>query len=252
MRSAIVTGGAQASAVKVNSTAGNPKGLTIESTILVGGAAGVGATTSGATAPDIQLTLRHITAAASTNGISLDSSAAGQLLGSSGNISATLTDSIALNNATKRNAGVAGLGANSAEINAARSLQSGDVKALFLDPLKGNYRLRPDSPAIGKGGFVAGESTTDIDGEDRSAAPTDQGADEYNNGAPTAKFVVATPTPRNTQPVRFDASASSDREGAAAGGIAEYRWRYSDGAATSRRSRPCSTCSRTRAMLRPG
>ena len=110
-----------------------------------------------------------------------------------------------------------------------RSLQSGDVKALFLDPLKGNYRLRPDSPAIGKGGFVAGESTTDIDGEDRSAAPTDQGADEYNNGAPTAKFVVATPTPRNTQPVTFDATASSDREGTAAGGIAEYRWRYSDG-----------------------
>ena len=190
--------------------------MTIESTILVGGAAGVGATTSGATAPDIQLALRHITAAGSSNGISLDSSAAGQLLGE---LRKHRGDADGLDRAQQRDEAQRRRRRPRRQ-HARRSTRcaactSGDVKALFLDPLKGNYRLRPDSPAIGKGGFVAGESTTDIDGEDRSAAPTDQGADEYNNGAPTAKFVVATPVPRNAQPVRFDATASSDREGAA-------------------------------------
>ena len=111
-------------------------------------------------------------------------------------------------------------------------MESGDPLTLFLDPAKGNFRLRPDATAaIGQGGFTPGESTTDIDGEDRSAAPTDLGADEYNNAAPTAKIALATATPRTTQPVTFDGRGSSDRDGQAT--IAEYRWRFSDGTAVN-------------------
>ena len=51
--------------------------------------------------------------------------------------------------------------------------------AVFVNPVNRNYRLRAGSPAINAGGVTAGESPTDIDGQDRSTAPTDQGADEY-------------------------------------------------------------------------
>ncbi|HEX4363519.1 MAG TPA: PKD domain-containing protein [Solirubrobacteraceae bacterium] len=232
VRTLVLTGGAQTSAVGVVSTTGTPaKGVTIESSILAGGGAGVSATTTNnaleAASGDITLNLRHITAAGSTNGIRLDSSKAQAILGSAaGNITANLTDSIALNNATTSYPGIAGIGANTATINVTRSIQAGDPTLLFLNPLGGNYRLRADSPAIGQGGVTPGESTTDIDGEDRSTAPTDLGADEFNPAAPTASFVVATKTPRNTQPVTFDGSASSDRDGLP---ITEYHWRYSDG-----------------------
>jgi hypothetical protein len=40
---------------------------------------------------------------------------------------------------------------------------------------------------------------------------------------------VTTPAPRSTQVTTFDASASTDREGAAGGGITEYRWNFGDG-----------------------
>lgn len=236
VRTLVLTGGAQTSAVAVESTQGTPgKGLTIESTILAGGGAGVSATSTNngleAASGDITLILRHITAAGSTNGIRLDSSKAQAILGSAaGSITATMSDSIALNNQASNYPGIAGIGANTATINAVRSLQAGEPTKLFLNALGGNYRLRPDSPAIGQGDIVGGESETDIDGEARTT-PTDLGADEYNNAAPMAKFVVATKTPRTLQPVTFDASASSDRDGIAGGGIVEYRWRYSDGKA---------------------
>lgn len=242
VRSVIATGGALASAVQVNSGTGtSDKALTIESSVVSGGKAGVGAETTNAeleaAAGDIVLTLRHITAVGSTNGINLDSSGARRVLGGGvGDITATVTDSIAFNNRVVNYAGVLNLGvivgANVASLEATRTVQAGDPLEFFLDPAKGNFRLRPDATkAINQGGFTPGESTTDIDGEDRSAAPTDLGADEYNNAAPVAKIAVATATPRSTQPVTFDARGSADRDGNAT--IAEYRWRFSDGAVTT-------------------
>ena len=146
-----------------------------------------------------------------------------------------MTDSIAFNNRVLNYAGVLSLpilGGNTATLTRTRTLESGDPLTLFLDPAKGNFRLRPDATAaIGQGGFTPGESTTDIDGEDRSAAPTDLGADEYNNAAPVAKIALATATPRTTQPVTFDGRGSADRDGQAT--IAEYRWRFSDGTAVN-------------------
>ena len=130
--------------------------VTVESSVLTGGGAGIRALTrnnevealAGRRAGDINLTLRHITAAGSTNGIDLDSSNARALLGgATGNITATVTDSIAFNNRVVNFPGTLAspLGANTAELTRTRTMESGDPPTLFLDPAKGNFRLRPDA-----------------------------------------------------------------------------------------------------------
>ena len=237
VRSIAATGGAQTSAIRVQSDpSSGPKALTVESTLASGGASAIGAFTESAPllpgpAGNITLTLRHITAAGSSNGVVLNSSAGANALNDgAGNIAATMTDSIALNNSVTRAVGVLGLGDNTATLDTStRNLVAGDPNAIFADAAGGNFRLRPGSIAIGQGSVVPGESPTDIDGEDRSTAPTDLGGDEFNNAPPVAKIAVRTATPRATQPVTFDASGSTDREAKYGGGITEYRWSFSDG-----------------------
>jgi hypothetical protein len=233
VRCVIIAGGGEASAVRIQSTKGTAnnslnKKLTLESTILTGGGSGLGVFTVAdliQSAGDVDVIARHVTAAGSTNGIVLDSSSVGSL-SAVGNITATLSDSIALNNKTKHNA----LINNTAEIKAdTRSLQSADPNALFADPKSRNFRLRPGSPAIDQGGFTAGESVTDIDGDPRPGPTTDLGADEFYNAPPTAAIKVATPTPRNGKPVTFDGRGSSDREASYGGGIVRYQWSFGDG-----------------------
>ena len=234
IRTLVVTAGQETAAVLVESTAGTPtKGLLLESSLLTGGGAGLKAVTTNtaiqAGAGDINIIARHITAAGSTFGIHLDASNAASLLaGPQGNIRLTLNDSIALNNKTQRFALIGGV--NEASINPdSRSLQTGDPALLFADPGKKNFRLRPDSPAIDKGGFTAGESNTDIDGDARPGPTTDLGADEFLNARPVASIVVKTAKPRAGQPVLLDGTGSSDREGLAGGGIVQYRWDFGDG-----------------------
>ncbi len=236
-RAIVITGGAQTSALKIDSTTGTPaKGITIDSSIFIGGAAGIDAKTSNSTlqaaAGDITIEARHVTAAGSTYGIRLDSNTAQAplLAPGVGNIVANVRDSIAFNNTTKAYPGVAGSGANIAAINYERTIITGDRGRLFADAAGGNFRLRPDSPAIGQGGVTAGESATDIDGQDRSAAPTDLGGDEFVNVPPTAKVNVETKTPRAGRAVDFNAYGSVDRENSYGGGIVQYRWTFSDGA----------------------
>jgi hypothetical protein len=232
VRTLVLTGGQVTSAVRVTSVDGTPaKGLLLESTMLVGGGAGLSANTvSNAiqrAAGDIAITARHLTAAGSTNGISLDSSNAASLLGAPvGNIVANVTDSIALNNKTKRFPGVP---PNQAVINATRTLTSGDPNTLFADAPGRNFRLRPGSPAIDVGGFTTGESITDIDGDARPGPTTDLGADEFVNSPPVASIVVSTAKPREGQPTLLDGSGSVDREAKYGGGIVEYRWTFGDG-----------------------
>ena len=234
IRTLVGTGGQVTSAVRVTSTAGTPpKGLLLESSMLTGGGAGLSANTVNnavqAGAGDIAITAHHLTAAGSTNGISLDSSTAQSLLaGPVGNIIADVADSIALNNKTKR---YAVLAPNEAVINATRTIQAADPNTLFADAAGRNFRLRPGSAAIDAGGFTPGESTTDIDGDPRPGPTTDLGADEFVNAPPVASVVVRTAKPRAAQPTLLDGTGSTDREAKYGGGIVQYRWTFGDGTA---------------------
>lgn len=199
VRTGVATGGQATGAIQVQTGPDDGDvGVTVESSVLTGGGAGIRAFTRnneaealvGRRAGDINLTLRHITAAGSTHGIDLDSSNSRTLLGNTGNVAATVTDSIAFNNRVVNFPGtlsIPPLGANSATLTATRTMQSGDPAALFVNPTGGNFHLRQDaSAAINQGGVTPGESATDIDGQDRSAVPTDLGADEWYPGPPPA------------------------------------------------------------------
>jgi hypothetical protein len=238
VRTIAATGGGATSAIRVLSEpSSSAKSVTMESVLATGGGSAIGAFTQSSPllpgpAGDITLVMRHVTTGGASNGIVLDSSAGANALNDGvGNITATVTDSLALRSSTTHAVGLLGIGDNTATLTTTRTLLEGDEAALFAAPTKGNFRLRPGSPAIGQGSVTAGESTTDIDGEDRSTAPTDLGADEFNNAPPVAKVAVKTATPRATQAVTFDGSGSSDRESAYGGGIVEYRWSFSDGKA---------------------
>jgi hypothetical protein len=189
VRSLVVTGGTQTAAVRVLSadSSAAAKALTMDSTLVTGGAAGLSVDTGNGgalvSAPGgVTVTLHHVTAAGSTNGLVLDASKANPLTGGPfGNITASVLDSI-IQNGTKKAvyAGVPILApANTVTDTYARTLTSFDSNAVFTDPARRRYKLKAGSPAINAGGFTPGESTTDFDGDDRSAAPTDQGFDEY-------------------------------------------------------------------------
>jgi hypothetical protein len=242
-RSTVVSGAADGAAVDVQAS-GAPTGLVLSSSILSGGASGSGlsvrtgvGTLLPGSAADASIIARHVTIAGSANAIALDSSAAAGLLTSpAGNIAATVTDSIVLGATPQRtNAGLAPLlPGNTVSLAFTRTDRSTPADQLFVNAARRNLHLRSDAPAIDKGQITPGDSATDVDGQPREAgAASDLGADEFGNVPPTADFAVKTPTPRSTQPVSFDASASSDREAGFGGGIAQYQWIFGDGSTES-------------------
>jgi hypothetical protein len=212
--------------------------MTIDSSIVSGGASGIGlAVTTGngtlVSAGSGSVTARHVTIAGAATAVSLDSSRATGLLSAQGNIAMTATDAIVQGAvARKNNTGLLGLVGppNTASVTLTRTDQTATPEALFVNPTKRNYHLRADAPVIDQGQVTAGESATDLDGQPRSVgAASDLGADEFVNTRPTAMIAVTTPSPRATVPVTFDGSGSADREAGSGGGIAEYRWSFGDG-----------------------
>jgi hypothetical protein len=197
VRSVILTGGQTTSAVHVRSLDASTatKALTLESTFLIGGRAGLNVETGeapllgiGSNAGDVTVNLRHVTAGGSQNGLLLDSSKAyALLLGTpAGNITANVSDSIIQNGTAKLPVTTLLVTPNTITDTYTRSLVPPfDSNAVFVNPAGRNYRLRAGSPAINAGGVTPGESATDVDGQDRATAPTDQGADEFVASAPT-------------------------------------------------------------------
>ena len=237
-RSTVVSGAAAGAAVDVQA-GGDPVGLVLSSSILSGGPSGTGLTVRTGvgtllpgTAASASVTGRHVTIAGSANAVALNSSAAVGVLSPVGNIEATFTDSI-VHGATPRtvNAGLPPLlPANTATLGLTRTDQATADDQLFVSAARRNFHLRADAPVIDKAQVTPGDSATDVDGQPReSGAASDLGADEFVNGTPTANVVVKTPIPRSAQVTTFDASASTDREGAFGGGISEYRWNFGDG-----------------------
>jgi len=195
-RSVVATVGQATAGVSVTSSDGSSaaKALLVESSILTGGAAALSVKTGMlgvlSSAGNVAVTLRHVTAAGSSNGLAFNSvAAAGAPLGAAvGNISADVTDSIIQNGTSSTNYGGVPplLAPNTITATYTRTLMGGfDSDAVFVNPARRNFRLKAGSPAIDAGGFTAGESATDIDGDARPGPVTDQGADEFKAAAPT-------------------------------------------------------------------
>ena len=237
-RSSVLVAGAGATAVSLALGAESAT-LKIDSSVISGGATGVGLgvkTGIGTlvSAGTATVSARHVTIAGAATGISLDSSSATGLLSAQGSIAMTASDSIVQGaTPTKSNAGLLGplLPPNTATLTLARTDQTAAADALFVSTARRNYHLRADAPVIDKGGPAeSGDSETDLDGQPRIAgAASDLGADEFGNTPPTAMIELKTALPRTGQPVTFDGSASTDRETAIGGPIAEYRWTFGDG-----------------------
>jgi len=196
-RSSVLAAGAGGAAVSVQPGAGATS-LSLESSILGGGSGAAGAglsvrTGPGSTGGTTTVSARHITVAGSANGIVLDSSAAvTPLLGTPfGNISATITDSIALGTSSATPyGGLLGIGPNSATLTFTNTERFASPDSLFALPAKRNYHLRAGSPAIDKA-LSPGTSPTDVDGQPRTnGVASDLGADEF----------VAGPAPIPTTP----------------------------------------------------
>jgi hypothetical protein len=208
VRSFVFTAGQATAAVRVTSAdlSSAPKKLTMDSSIVSGGAAGLSVNT-GANGPqslagDVDVVLHHVTSAGSTNGLVLNASKAIDLIGGPvGNITAEVTDSIIQNGTAKTvYPGVLGTLTLTAAPNTitdtyTRTLQNFDAGTVFVNPTSRNYRLKAGSPAIDVGGFTEGESATDIEGDPRPGPTTDLGADEYVAPAPGTGTTPPPPAP---------------------------------------------------------
>jgi hypothetical protein len=239
------------------------KELKIDTSILSGGVMGAGLLTKSesaamigtTTAGDIHASLVHATLGGSGLGVVVDADAQGNLLSFAprGSIAVEVDRSILHGSSTVRNndgllspivlpANTASLAITQSDTPQVASSDTGSTVTvanstntpdalLFRNVATKNLHLRADAPVINKGGpQVAGESTTDIDGQPRVNGPaSDLGADEFVNLPPTAALAVSNAKPRQNEQVTFDATKSSDPEAGFGGKIAEYHWDFGDG-----------------------
>lgn len=253
VRSTLVTLQASADAVGLSVSDAGARSLTADSSILVGGAgsgAGVRVGTSGV-APlqspgDVTAALRHVTIAGSKAGVVLDSAGAqgNGLTGPVGSIAAKVTGSIvhAPSSATPYAGGIGGIGgggANSAALSFADSDGPG-AQTNFTDAqvFGRSFHLLSGAPVIDRGGpLLQDESTTDVDGQLRTG-PTDAGADEFSNRAPSSGLTIAPNPAHEGQTVTFASSAVDPDAG---DGGAAYAWDFGDGTARQKTSGPTTT-----------
>jgi hypothetical protein len=108
-----------------------------------------------------------------------------------------------------------------------------NVDPRFVNPGRGDFHLRFDSPVIGAGApsRPAGLGHQDVDGHrrvvdaDHDGQPViDMGAHEYQGTGPRPAIALNTRRPYVFQDTRFNGVASSDPDG---GGLT-YRWQFGD------------------------
>jgi PKD repeat protein len=228
-------------------------GATVDSSIVLGGAnAAAFRVTTAAGSANASLTLNHITTVAPGTGFAvvLDGSGGSLPLQTVGDIALKVAGSIVHGpNAVSSDpgVGVGGIGLPLPGVHGANAVTAsftnsdatefkdaaGNTVAGTGNPTADNLlfsssklRLKPNAPVIGKGGSLAdGESTTDIDGDPRTA-PTDIGADEFQNHTPTLEFSVAPANPSTADKVVVTAKAT-DKDGPQ--DIAGYLTDWGDG-----------------------
>jgi hypothetical protein len=222
VRSSVAAADPHADAVDINSATAGDKALSIDSSILSGGAsaASLSATTTGSLTPlppqngNVTVQAVHATIAGAAAAIATATST--PALGTPGTITVSADRSIL------RGTVAGGVTVTKSDTSTAN---------VFVNPAAKNFHLRADAgSAIDQGGpQVSGESDRDIDGQPRVAgAASDLGADEFVNQAPVSRLAspAAVRTPGATT---FDASASSDPEAPYGGGIAGYHFDFGDG-----------------------
>jgi hypothetical protein len=222
VRSSVAAVDPAADAVDISAANAGDRSLSIDSSILSGGAsaASLRATATGSLTPlppqngNVMVNAVHATVAGAASAIAVatDSPA----LGTPGTITVKADQSILRGTVAE---GITPTQSDTSNAN------------VFVNAAAKNFHLRADATNdIDKGGpQVSGESDRDIDGQPRVAgAASDLGADEFVNQAPVARLAApaAVRTPAATT---FDASASSDPEAASGGGIANYHFDFGDG-----------------------
>jgi hypothetical protein len=219
VRSAIAAAAPGADAVQLQSATAGDKALSIDSSILSGGAgaASLNVTSSNSllvpNTGNVVVHAVHATIAGASTAIA--TTVTPFVIGTPGSITVSADRSIL------RGTTAPGVTVTNSDTSAADIFVAAGAK---------NFHLRADAPVIDKGGALgAGESDRDVDGQPRVVgAASDLGADEFVNQAPIAR--LATPDPvRTPAAVTLDASASSDPETGSGGGIAGYHFDFGDG-----------------------
>ncbi len=262
VRSGLLSLRADGDALHVSSAADSAtaKHTIVDSSVLGGGASGAGLRTAslaggllGSSAGPIDVDLFHATIAGAAHSIVIDAAANGSGLGASpkGAIDVRAERSIVHGDASVQNfdgsvplltasntATLAVVGSDTAiqpfDESGSTITTSGNVlhpdAALFADPGRRIYLLRPDAPVIDKGGPLRdGGTDKDVEGEPRlTGAATDLGADEFVNKPPVAKLAAPAQVPEG-QAVTLDATGSVDPEGRYGGGIKQYVFDFGDG-----------------------
>lgn len=200
------------------------RSLTLGSVILAGGGDGLRVKSSGLLGGATVVDANHITVAGSANGIVLDASEA-PIAG--GAITMTARDSIVQGTNVQRNSTLLG---PSATLTLTRTDTTTPAQQLFVRPASRDFSLLFNAPVIDKGAAASNQDDLDVDGQPRTlGVPTDLGADEFVNTAPTGRITVAAPQVRQTRPATFSAAGSFDREGP----LTRYEWTFSDGTNTA-------------------
>lgn len=258
-RSTVATTQADHPAVRLFSDDAGKRGLTVDSSILVGGAntAGLLVQTTSNDAGDAAVKVFHATIAGSAKGIVLDGSGANgpgfPTAAAVGNIDADVFSSIVHGTSTTDEHDPSLPGVTSTRNEVALSFANSDAPPATGDgtiAMGGasntpdaqlfapkSLKIRADAPLVDKGGpLQPGQSAKDIDGNPReidgpdadTTPQSDIGADEYVNQPPKALFGITNKRPRQNEAIGF-VSGSTDPEQNAGGGIVEYRWDFGDG-----------------------